>query len=230
MKYWLSKRYCREHFNGVSHTTLNPEGPGVIRIHLVPCKEPWKDPSTVVINGQDVIPINPGWAILLNALIDEINPYHGREITKDDANNIIDAAIKNVSKVFPMTSNRKMRKDLRIIIESLMAVAYGKEPPVEIGYIPLGEYAPMMKAPHRMDIMVSAMTKDGKWNCSQKCLHCYAAGQHEADTEELTTEEWCEVIQKLKEIGIPQITFTGGEPTMRSDLVELVDQAQWFAF
>jgi len=227
-KHCFSKRYCEKAFKGVSHTTLNPEGPGVIRIHLVPCKEPWKDPSIVIINGQDVIPINSGWAILLNALIDEINPYHGREITEKDAQDIINAAIKTARKVFPMTSKRRLRNDLEIIIESLMAVAYGKEPPVEIGYIPLGEYAPLMKAPHRMDVMVSTMTKDGKWHCNQKCLHCYAAGQSEADTAELTTEEWVKVIQKLKDIGIPQITFTGGEPTMRPDLVELIDQAQWF--
>lgn len=227
-RHYFSKRYCEKAFKGVSHTTLNPEGPGVIRIHLVPCKEPWKDPSIVIINGQDVIPINSGWAILLNALIDEINPYHGREITEKDAQDIINAAIKTATKVFPMTSKRRLRNDLEIIIESLMAVAYGKEPPVEIGYIPLGEYAPLMKAPHRMDVMVSAMTKDGKWHCNQKCLHCYAAGQSEADTAELTTEEWVKVIQKLKDIGIPQITFTGGEPTMRPDLVELIDQAQWF--
>ena len=227
-KHCFSKRYCEKAFKGVSHTTLNPEGPGVIRIHLVPCKEPWKDPSIVIINGQDVIPINSGWAILLNALIDEINPYHGREITEKDAQDIINAAIKTATKVFPMTSKRRLRNDLEIIIESLMAVAYGKEPPVEIGYIPLGEYAPLMKAPHRMDVMVSAMTKDGKWHCNQKCIHCYAAGQSEADTAELSTEEWVKVIQKLKDIGIPQITFTGGEPTMRPDLVELIDQAQWF--
>lgn len=28
--------------------------------------------------------------------------------------------------------------------------------------------------------------------------------------------------------GIPQLTFTGGEPTMRNDLVSLVHAAQWF--
>ena len=30
------ERFLRERFNGVQHTTLNPEGPGVVRIHLVP--------------------------------------------------------------------------------------------------------------------------------------------------------------------------------------------------
>ncbi len=224
----LSKQYCNRNFDGVSHTTLNPNGPGVIRIHLVPAKEPWKNPSTVIINGQDVIPINPTWAILLNALIGEINKFAGREISEDDVRNIIENALKEAKKVFPITSTKKMKRDIKTIIDSLVAVAYGKEPPTQIGYIPIGEYAPMMKAPHRMDIMVSAMTKNGCWNCNQKCLHCYAAGQDEAETQELTTDEWIEAIDRIKAIGIPQITFTGGEPTMRKDLVELIDHAQWF--
>lgn len=29
-------------------------------------------------------------------------------------------------------------------------------------------------------------------------------------------------------LGIPQLTFTGGEPTLRHDLVKLVQAAQWF--
>ena len=47
-----------------------------------------------------------------------------------------------------------------------------------------------MTAPHRMDLMVSAMTRDGAWHCNQKCLHCYAAGQPLSDTPELTTAQW----------------------------------------
>ena len=212
----------------VSHTTLNPLGPGVIRIHLVPSKEPWEDPSVVILNGQDVIPINPTWAILLNLLINEINWFNGKEITEDDVRSIINSTLKNAKKIFPKTRKNRMKNDVKLIFDSLVAVAYGKEPPVEIGYIPLGEYAPAMKAPHRMDLMVSAMSKNGLWHCNQKCLHCYAAGQTEADVPELTTNEWKYIIDRLKNIGIPQITFTGGEPTMREDLVELIDHAQWF--
>lgn len=224
----LAKKYCMKNFTGVSHTTLNPQGPGVIRLHLVPAKEPWKNPSVVILNGQDIIPINPSWAILLNELIKETNKFHGTELHEDTIRRILNNVLKNAKRVFPATKTNKMREDIKIIFDSLVAVAYGKEPPTTIGYIPLGEYAPMMKAPHRMDIMVSAMTKGGKWHCNQKCLHCYAAGQHEAEVPELTTEEWKKAIDKLKEIGIPQLTFTGGEPTMRDDLVELIDHAQWF--
>ena len=86
----------------------------------------------------------------------------------------------------------------------------------------LGEYAPFMTAPHRMDLMVSAMTREGHWNCNQKCLHCYATGQVQADVKELSTHEWKRIIDKCKKIGIPQLTITGGEPTMRKDCLSLL--------
>lgn len=35
-------------------------------------------------------------------------------------------------------------------------------------------------------------------------------------------------MDRLRAANIPQVTFTGGEPTLRADLVELVDAAQWF--
>jgi MoaA/NifB/PqqE/SkfB family radical SAM enzyme len=85
-----------------------------------------------------------------------------------------------------------------------------------------------MRAPHRMDVMVSAMTKDGLWHCNQKCIHCYAAGQEHGKEEELSTDDWKKIINKCREIGIPQLTFTGGEPTVREDLFELIDSARWF--
>ena len=37
-----------------------------------------------------------------------------------------------------------------------------------------------------------------------------------------------EALERLRRANIPQVTFTGGEPTLRADLVELVETAQWF--
>ena len=51
------KRFLRERFTGVQHTTLNPEGPGVVRIHLVPPRADGDGTSAVVLNGQDIIPV-----------------------------------------------------------------------------------------------------------------------------------------------------------------------------
>jgi organic radical activating enzyme len=43
---------------------------------------------------------------------------------------------------------------------------------------------------------------------------------------ELSTEEWKTILSKAWEAGIPHIIFTGGEPTLRDDLVELIVHAE----
>jgi MoaA/NifB/PqqE/SkfB family radical SAM enzyme len=127
-----------------------------------------------------------------------------------------------------LISRKRLGEDLALMLDSLIDISRGREPEAEVELLTLGEYAPHMTAPHRMDLMVSAMTKNGCWHCNQKCLHCYAAGQPMGETAELSTEEWKTVLQKLRQANVPQVTFTGGEPTLRADLVELVQDAQWF--
>jgi radical SAM protein with 4Fe4S-binding SPASM domain len=62
------------------------------------------------------------------------------------------------------------------------------------------------------------------FRCQNDCVHCYAGGPHE--TPELTTAQWKSVIDKLSDIGVFIVTFTGGEPTLREDLPELLLYAQ----
>ena len=45
---------------------------------------------------------------------------------------------------------------------------------------------------------------------------------------ELNTSEWKGIIDKLWAARVPMVTFTGGEPTQRADLVRLVDHAKRF--
>ena len=72
-------------------------------------------------------------------------------------------------------------------------------------------------APLRMDLALS-------FKCQNNCIHCYAGGPHE--TPELSTEQWKQVIDCLSDIGVFIVTFTGGEPTLRDDLPELLLYAQ----
>ncbi|MBR6307526.1 MAG: radical SAM protein [Lachnospiraceae bacterium] len=224
------KKYMQENFTEVVHTTLNPEGPGVVRIHLIPPKfeEGKVAPSVAIINGQDIIPVNVSWSILLVEFIKEVNKYHGREVSDEDVKSILDNTCKAVKKVFPLVSKKRFKDDIEKMMTTFKQVAYGEEVTEEIGYMNIGEYAEYMKAPHRMDLMVSAMEKCGKWNCNQCCVHCYAAGQKQAEEAELDTERWLKILDKLREIGVTQVTFTGGEPTMRDDLFELISHARWF--
>jgi MoaA/NifB/PqqE/SkfB family radical SAM enzyme len=59
--------------------------------------------------------------------------------------------------------------------------------------------------------------------CQLDCYHCSAARYKSADREELTTEEWVSFIQQAQDdLGIYNIMFTGGEPLLRPDILDLV--------
>ena len=225
----LERRYRRRHLECVRHITLDPKGRGVLRIHMIPPRQDADNaPFLLLLNGSRLVPLNLSWAILLANFMDRLEPFTGVEITESDWNAMAAGAVAETHKTYPFTSKEQLSDDLATMIRSLVAIARGQEPEAEVAPLTLGEYAPEMTAPHRMDLMVSAMTRGGAWHCNQKCLHCYAAGQPLSDTPELTTAQWKEILAKLRAANVPQVTFTGGEPTLRTDLVELVEAAQWF--
>ena len=225
----LERRYRRRHLECVRHITLDPKGRGVLRIHMIPPRQDADNaPFLLLLNGSRLVPLNLSWAILLANFMDRLEPFTGVEITESDWNAMAAGAVAETHKTYPFTSKEQLSDDLATMIRSLVAIARGQEPEAEVAPLTLGEYAPEMTAPHRMDLMVSAMTRGGAWHCNQKCLHCYAAGQPLSDTPELTTAQWKEILAKLRAANVPQVTFTGGEPTLRADLVELVEAAQWF--
>lgn len=225
----LERRYRRKHLDCVRHITLDPKGPGVVRIHMIPPRtEDPHDPFLLLLNGAQLVPLNLSWAILLANFMDRLEPFAGNEIEESDWQAMARRAVSVTHRTYPGTRRSNLLSDLELMLRTLIAVARGNEPDVEVGTLTLGEYAEKMSAPHRMDLMVSAMTRDGVWHCNQKCLHCYAAGQPVGETREMTTEEWKEALVRLRQANIPQVTFTGGEPTLREDLVELVEAAQWF--
>ena len=227
---YKERKFYKENLNEVLHTNLNPYEPGVVRIHLIPAKyNPFKaNPSIVILNGKDILPINLSWTILLAIFIKEVNAFKGKEVTEEQLKDVITATVNKALKVYRKPGRITLREDLNRILSVFIDIAEGREPQEKIGQLSIGKYASKMKAPHRMDLMISSMVKEGKWNCNQKCLHCYAAGQEYAEKKELSTDEWKKIIDKCKKVGIPQLTFTGGEPTRREDLVELIDYSKWF--
>ncbi|WP_024574605.1 MULTISPECIES: pyrroloquinoline quinone biosynthesis protein PqqE [unclassified Afipia] len=61
--------------------------------------------------------------------------------------------------------------------------------------------------------------------CPLQCPYCSNPVELERGGAELTTVEWKRVLSELAAIGVLQIHFSGGEPTARKDLVELVQHA-----
>jgi hypothetical protein len=171
--------YLKNHLDEVKHVTLDPGGNSVLRLHMIPPKYTLnnKIPSVIIVNGQDIVPVNLSWAILLSSFIDTISPYDGVEIKESDWEFVMDETVKRVKNVYSTVKPQMLKDDLWTIISTLTEIARGQKPQANIGQVSIGEYAKHMKAPHHIDLMISSMTRDEVWNCNQKCLHCYAAGQ-----------------------------------------------------
>ncbi|HEY4202400.1 MAG TPA: pyrroloquinoline quinone biosynthesis protein PqqE [Devosiaceae bacterium] len=61
--------------------------------------------------------------------------------------------------------------------------------------------------------------------CPLQCPYCSNPVEMERAGNELTTDEWKQVLTELAEIGVLQVHFSGGEPTVRKDLVQLIQHA-----
>jgi len=61
--------------------------------------------------------------------------------------------------------------------------------------------------------------------CPLQCPYCSNPLALEGASAELTTAAWCRVIGEAADLGVLQIHFSGGEPTVRRDLPILVAEA-----
>lgn len=221
----------KEYKNGIMHCTFNPEGPGVVRIHLIPPKFRLfsSDAYIVILNGYYLLPIGYSWALILSAFMKEVNKFDAKPLSEADFALIEKNTVKRVRRAYPLLPSKCIREDLYEILDVIFAVASGENSDTEIEKLSIRAYKDSMTAPHRTDLMVSAMTDgDGKWNCNQKCVFCYAAGQCKSTLKELSTIEWKKAIDRIYKARVPMLTFTGGEPTMREDIIELIDYSKWF--
>ncbi|AQS04655.1 putative heme d1 biosynthesis radical SAM protein NirJ1 [Clostridium beijerinckii] len=67
------------------------------------------------------------------------------------------------------------------------------------------------------------------WNCTKtcnlKCKHCYASSDNKRYDDELTLDESKKFIDDLKDFNVPALLFSGGEPLMKENILELLDYA-----
>lgn len=67
------------------------------------------------------------------------------------------------------------------------------------------------------------------WNmtnqCNLKCVHCYATATSHTQDGELSTDEGKDFLEDIAAYGCPVVLFSGGEPFMRADLLELAQYA-----
>jgi len=67
-------------------------------------------------------------------------------------------------------------------------------------------------------------TIEPTWRCNNNCVHCYCnlpVNDVEAKKKELSFKEMCRIIDELVELGCLWLLFTGGEPFVRKDFLDI---------
>ena len=64
------------------------------------------------------------------------------------------------------------------------------------------------------------------YRCPLQCPYCSNPLDFARQGEELSTAQWIEVFRQARELGAAQLGFSGGEPLVRQDLVELIAAAR----
>lgn len=62
--------------------------------------------------------------------------------------------------------------------------------------------------------------------CPLQCPYCSNPLELERNSRELDTADWLRVLDQAAELGVLQIHFSGGEPTARKDLPQLLERAR----
>ncbi len=190
----------------IKHVTL-PD----LRLHL----RQVKDGAILWINGNQAVHLNPVATAFVIAFIDSMNKSGSNtdflpEKVKEDI-------IYKLRKKYSMPKD-VLIKDFDKVYGQIIAIGKGDA-------CIFGENSQIKDltaiwetAPARADLALT-------YQCNNKCSFCYVG---ERMTEELSTDSWKMILDGLWKVGVPSVIFTGGEPTLRKDLVVLVAHAKEF--
>ncbi len=162
-------------------------------------------------DGKGLLVINANTVLFLN----ETSTTYAYFLIQGLTTQEVVSKIRGIFRV----KEEQARSDYEKLVYAISTLAQTEEVD-PISYLDLEKIEPFSQkfaAPLRVDMALT-------FRCQNNCVHCYAGGSHE--TDELTTEQWKQVIDKLQGVGVFILTFTGGEPTLRDDLPELLSYGQ----
>lgn len=159
--------------------------------------------GTLVVNANRVMHLNPTAALMAYLLLEKTDEKK---------------AVKAIQRTYRVSADQA-RSDLANFNLQLSELLRpdGACPVHELELDTIMPFSARPSAPYRMDLAVT-------YRCNNDCAHCYNA--RERDYPELTTTAWKSILDKLWDLGVPHIVFTGGEATLRHDLPELIAHAE----
>jgi radical SAM protein with 4Fe4S-binding SPASM domain len=159
--------------------------------------------GTLIVNADRVLHLNPTGAFMAQLILED-----------KDEGEIVRATSRRYR-----ASAKQLQGDLASFRPQFDEVLRpdGRCPIHELGLQTTMPFSSRPSAPYRMDLAVT-------YRCNNGCAHCYNGRPR--DFPELDTATWKRILDRLWQLGIPHIVFTGGEPTLRPDLPQLIAHAE----
>lgn len=185
---------------GIYHFQAPQDDPRNYRLHL-----------RVESNGEGVLIVNAATILHLNQTATEY-AYH---LIQGDSE--IQAA-EAVASRYRVSYNQALQdySDFLEQIDTLVTIP-DLDPVAFLGFDRKRPYTGDISAPYRLDCAIT-------YRLPEEIDPRFAP--QERASRELTTEEWQSILGKAWSAGIPHVIFTGGEPTLRDDLLELIQYAE----
>lgn len=183
---------------GMYHFQAAPSAPVPYRLHLRLEKD-----------GQGILIVNAATILHLNQTAAEYAYHIVQQTPREEA-------IQAVSRRYRVAKAQAAQDfdDLQARLETLITTP-DLDPITFLDFDRDEPYSGARIAPNRLDCAVTYQTSSGEGEAPVDRVH-----------RELLTDEWKTILDKAWHAGIPHIIFTGGEPTLRSDLCDLVAHAE----
>ncbi|WP_299027984.1 PqqD family peptide modification chaperone [uncultured Thermanaerothrix sp.] len=181
---------------GMFHWQTPPDAPQPHRLHL-----------RIEPDGQGLLILDASTVLHLNQTATEY-AYH--RILGTPAEEVA----QQIAKRYRVSKSQALA-DYHAFLERLESLLNTPDLDPEI-YLGLERYTPyqeLLSAPLRLDCALTYRTED------ESIRHVAPVDRVR---RELVFEEWQQCLQKAWDAGIPHVIFTGGEPTLRPDLIDLI--------
>lgn len=157
----------------------------------------------LLVNANQVIHLNPTATFMAQLFLDELPK---------------DISIKKIVKQFNVDPEIALSdfSELSLQLQELIRPD-GACPVHDLTLDIIPPFSSKPSAPYRMDLALT-------YRCNNDCAHCYNARPR--NFPEQDTDYWKKILDHIWEIGIPHVVFTGGEPTLRDDLPDLISHAE----
>jgi len=186
--------------SGMYHKQSAPEEQTPYRIHL-----------RLQPDGSGVLVVNAATVLHLNPTAAEC-AYHFIKGTAPDK------AAKEIASRYRINKKIALQdyNDFAVRIQRL-ATATDLDPESYLDFERVSPHSVDLSAPLRLDCALTYRLPAG--------TQADYAPTKRVDRE-LSTDEWNSILDKAWQFGIPHVTFTGGEATLRDDLVDLIARAE----